>query len=304
MSIEKRMALDPRTIQKPFRKLRKLLKNFPDPPAPEDVHDVRTHTRRVEALLGILGCDRKTASQLIKTLKPIRKAAGEVRDMDVLTDFSASLEPGDHGDCRLKLMEHLATRRIKAATKLCKKVDGNAKEARDLLKQSGKMANSGLDAANTSNGKAANKQKSRRKSADSMASALQMQQELRDWPKLTEKNIHSFRLKVKQLRYLLEVAQNKDAKLVDVLGEVKDQIGLWHDWNELGTIAGEALDDDSKCPVTVQIRTRTERELEKALKSANALRMQYFGMQAGNGKKRPGKELHPVVIEATARLAS
>lgn len=301
------MALDSKTVQKPFRRLRKILKKFPDPPGPEDVHDVRTHTRKIEALVGALQLDdRKSGSNLVKSLKPIRKAAGDVRDMDVLTDFAASLNPGSDGDCRLRLMEHLAVRRTKAAAKLSKKVNANAHEARDLLKRSGNRANDGLDASDARNSNQRDKQKSREKSADTMASALQIEQELRDWPKLTEKNIHPFRLKVKELRYVLQAGENADSKLVDTLRDVKDRIGLWHDWNELSTIASKVLDHGSKCPIRAQIRERTKQGLEKALQAANALRTQYLQTDSGRrqGRKRPVAELHPAAIKATSRLAS
>src|SRR4051794_11061283 len=117
------MALDVNSIGKSFKKLRKLLKNFPNPPAAEDVHDIRTHTRRIEAIVGAFQLDGKKAGKsLIKHLKPIRKAAGDVRDMDVLTDLAASIEPNGDSDCRLKLIQHLSGRRTKAATKLVKQV--------------------------------------------------------------------------------------------------------------------------------------------------------------------------------------
>lgn len=300
------MALDAKAVHKPFRKLGKLLKNFPDPPPPEDVHDVRTQTRRIEAVVEAFQLDdRKSASTLVKSLKPIRKAAGEVRDMDVLTDFAASLKPDGDRDCRLQLMEHLAARRNKAATKLTRKVDANAKQVRSSLKRCDKVAEAGLDAANSRNAKPEDKQKSRAKSSHSMASSFDLEQELRAWPKLTEKNIHPFRLKVKEWRYVLELGQNSDSKLIDVLGEVKDQIGLWHDWNELGSIAGDVVDHGSRCLVIAQIRSRTKEELEKAIRSAKAFRAQYLPSQDSHRKKKGVvREIHPAVARATSRLAS
>ena len=163
------MALSPKSVHKPFRKLEKLLKKFPDPPSPEDVHDVRTQTRRIEAIVGAFQIDKKKSGKdLVKSLKPIRKAAGDVRDMDVLTDFVASLDPKGDGDCRVELIEHLANQRTKGARKLLKKVDANAKQTRAELKQCSKIADSGLDASKVRNAKAKDKQENRRKAADSM----------------------------------------------------------------------------------------------------------------------------------------
>jgi CHAD domain-containing protein len=43
------MALDLNRAEKPVRKLRKLLKKMSNPPTPEQVHDFRTNSRRVDA---------------------------------------------------------------------------------------------------------------------------------------------------------------------------------------------------------------------------------------------------------------
>jgi CHAD domain-containing protein len=43
------MALDLNRADKPVRKLRKLLKKMSNPPTPEEVHDFRTNSRRVDA---------------------------------------------------------------------------------------------------------------------------------------------------------------------------------------------------------------------------------------------------------------
>jgi len=301
-----RMALDAKSVNKPFRKLGNLLKHLPDLPSPEDVHDVRTQTRRIEAVVGAFNLgSKKSGGCLLEDLKPIRKAAGDVRDMDVLTDFAASLDPEGDGNCRLKLMEHLAGRRRKAASKLLKRVSAKEKHARPLLKECSKVAEAGLDSANSRNAEEKDKARSRRKSVNSMASSLQIAQELRSWPKLDESNIHSFRLKVKELRYVLQLGPHSDSKLIDELGKVKNQIGLWHDWNELCGITAEVLDHGASCPIAAQIRERTRHELRKALDAANRMRAEYLSAGSNRSpKKRAVADLHPAVIKATSRLAS
>ena len=66
--------------------------------------------------------------------------------------------------------------------------------------------------------------------------------ELREWPRLNNLNIHHFRLKVKELRYVLQLFPGADPGLVDSLAKVKDDIGDWHDWQQLLAIAREVLD--------------------------------------------------------------
>ena len=59
--------------------------------------------------------------------------------------------------------------------------------------------------------------------------------------RLTQSNIHAFRLKVKELRYILQLYADADPGLVDALGEVQRRIGDWHDWQQLAEIAREIL---------------------------------------------------------------
>jgi CHAD domain-containing protein len=302
------MALDPKAVHKPFRKLGKLLKNFPDPPSEEDVHDVRTQTRRLEAICDAFHLEnKKVGSRLLRSLKPIRKAAGGVRDMDVLIDLTASLDPENHASCRLKLVEHLANRRTKAAKKLMKTVNDAESDLKPLIKHCRQLAESGLDAVGSTDPKEEKERaKARRKSVESMASSLEIEQELRDWPKLSSDNIHPFRLKVKELRYVLQLGRHDDSRLIDRLGEVKDQIGRWHDWDQLAGIAAKVLDHGASCPVNARIRETTKQELQKALEISNQMRAEYLAADSSRRPKKKAavKEIHPAMVQATSRLAS
>ena len=61
------MELD--RVEKPLRKLRKLLKDLPQNPPPEEVHQLRTHTRRIEAVANALEpAAQKQTRQLLKVL--------------------------------------------------------------------------------------------------------------------------------------------------------------------------------------------------------------------------------------------
>jgi CHAD domain-containing protein len=303
------MALDAEAIGKPFKKLRKLLKDFPDSPAAEDVHDLRTHTRRIEAIVGAFQLqDRKAGKSLKKDLKPIRKTAGDVRDMDVLTDLAASVEPEGDTDCRLKLIQHLSARRSKLAMKLAKKIAANKHQVRMELKDCEAIAEEGVGSATSVRAKKKDRQKSREKAVRSMSSSLQIEEDMREWPRLNKDNLHPFRLKVKELRYTLQLGQKSDSKLIEVLGEAKDQIGLWHDWNELAAIAADVIDHGARCPVVTRIRARANEEFQRALDGANALRTRYLIGENGGGKKSLGKkrvasDLHPALLNANSRLA-
>jgi hypothetical protein len=105
---------------------------------------------------------------------------------------------------------------------------------------------------------------------------------------------------------VLQLSQNRDSELIAELGEVKDQIGLWHDWNELAAISSEVLTHRAGCEINGQIRSRTREESKKALQRANAFRAQYLPNQAGRRSRRKGvvAEIRPALIKATSRLAS
>jgi CHAD domain-containing protein len=94
------MPLERDKLEKPFNSLRKLLKKLPKQPSPEEVHDIRTRTRRVEATLDALQLDRKRrGKRVLAAITPIRRRAGKVRDMDVFSGFASNLFPNGEKDC-------------------------------------------------------------------------------------------------------------------------------------------------------------------------------------------------------------
>lgn len=86
------MSLDSNQVQKPVRKLRKIIKKAGKEPSSQEVHDLRTNSRRLEASLAALSLHSKgNGRRLLKDLSRVRKRAGKVRDMDVLTGYAATL---------------------------------------------------------------------------------------------------------------------------------------------------------------------------------------------------------------------
>src|SRR5437588_8393340 len=103
------MALDPKRIQKPARKLRKLLKKMPSTPAPEEIHGFRTNARRLETILDTFALDgTRNGSRLSKHISKLRKCAGKVRDFDVLTDYASGIDhDSSERECSVRLLEYL-----------------------------------------------------------------------------------------------------------------------------------------------------------------------------------------------------
>jgi CHAD domain-containing protein len=169
------MALDFYSVERPFRKLRKSLKGFSEGPMPEDVHALRTKTRRVEAIVQALQLERESVgSDLLKCLAPIRKAAGDVRDMDVLVGLSSSLKPCGEDQCLVQLLEYLGCRRAKDAAKLHKAIVARQQDTRGYLKECAKFIEDAVSSSKT------NISDGQQVSINAMAVSLQLEAELRD----------------------------------------------------------------------------------------------------------------------------
>jgi CHAD domain-containing protein len=146
----------------------------------------------------------------------MRKKAGDVRDMDVLTGFAATLSSDGSDQCLVKLLEHLGEERARGASRLRKTVAKRRKMASTHLKACSSLIEKNLAKRSTKT--------HREWPTDSAAAALRISGELTNWPRLSAGNLHLFRLKVKEMRYVLQLS-GKNGELTARLGEVKDQIG-------------------------------------------------------------------------------
>ncbi|PSH03604.1 MAG: hypothetical protein CXZ00_11130 [Acidobacteria bacterium] len=288
------MPLDHREVEKPLKKLRKMVNSLPKRPSAEQVHDIRTRARRMEATLHalLLDGDRK-GQRVCEAIAPIRKRAGKVRDMDVLTGLALTLR-GNDSDCLVRLLEQLGHWRFQDARKLHRTALRQRSVARFYLKRYRSLVNRNFKNNSTQGDWD-------RKAA---ASVLQLSGELAKWPRLTAENLHPFRLKVKQLRYVLQLSGNNEDELVWMLGQVKDKIGEWHDWMELAAIAGKVLKHDSGCVVQEQIRSKTKQCYEEAMAIAIQLRVRYFQRSSKNNRITGRESVKRPVSDSAARLAA
>ena len=141
---------------------------------------------------------------------------------------------------------------------------------------------------------------------DAMSLALQLSNELASWPRLDAGNLHPFRLKVKELRYVLQLAKNPDADFIESLGEVKDAIGEWHDWEEFSGIAGKVLDHGPGRNLIRMIRSTAKEKFDHALSITNRMRQKYLDQQGRNRRRNLWRPVAPVpkppVIAAASSL--
>jgi CHAD domain-containing protein len=272
-SISPAMALDPNRVYKPVKKLRKMVKRIRKQPLPEQVHDLRTNTRRLEATMTALSLDsRRNARKLLKDLSRIRKRAGKVRDMDVLTACAATIDAGEEQDCKVQLLEHLGAERRKLAKNLHTTVAKNAQPVRRRLKQFSDEIDRFLC---LDEDHACDPAKA---SAQAAAAALALSSELATTPaRLGRQNLHPYRLKVKELRNVLRMAKgDANKKSVETLGTVKGLIGEWHDWEELLATAQPVLDHGSNCRIIRELKKIANDKYEQALAAAKNMRRKYL----------------------------
>jgi CHAD domain-containing protein len=303
------MALDRDRLLKPVKKLRKLIAGLDTNPLPETVHDLRTSTRRFEAAYKALSLDTQgIGKSMLKDLGRLRKRAGKVRDMDVLTGFASTVHPqGDkaqaEAECSVQLLEHLGAQRRKHAKKLVAEADRLGPSLRRDLKHASSVMDKLLPGkatkAGAQNGSAA--------ATDATAAAVKLAAGLWIPERLDRETLHPYRLKVKELRNVLQMAAGASRlKFVGDLGEVKDAIGEWHDWEELVAIARKVLDHRTGCGLQTELKHIAGQKYERALAVAKNLRKTYLRNAPPSGKRGAAalpKIPSAPIWEATALLA-
>src|SRR5580692_5284223 len=136
VSQENPMATGVERIEDNIRKLRQSLKKAPKRLSPAKVHQVRTQVRRVESIIDALSLDTKRGQRrLLKDLGKIRKMAGKVRDMDVLSAHLATvrLDQGQR-DSMVELLEYLGAKRYRHAQRLYALMNKRSTSIRRRLK--------------------------------------------------------------------------------------------------------------------------------------------------------------------------
>lgn|SRR6185437_1326182 len=269
------MAIDLERVQKDIRKLRRFLKRPPKHATPNKVHSVRTAIRRFETAMHALslGFD-SNEEKLVSKLEKLRKRAGKVRDLDVLTGYLADLEMSGEEECLVQLLEHLGAEHARQSERLHSFAVKHGESLRRRLKRTAsdlKISSQDATAGNFAPG-------------DTMLWELRLQRELTEPVRLTENNLHSYRLRVKELRYTLQMEMDPaDQDLINALGEVKDAIGEWHDWRQLAKIAHNDLTHGSECKLIPLLQKITQQKLRDALAVAKAGRRRIHSSHTETG---------------------
>jgi CHAD domain-containing protein len=247
-------------VRKPIRELRKSLRDLPDNLPQRAVHNLRTRSRRLEAISAALPPnEKKNTDRLMKSIKPLRKAAGEVRDMDVLEAKVRLLIRRSPNPSFELLLAHLQSVRAESARQLAESFATERKTARRCLKQLSKYVEDEFNQARADN-----------------RQAHALFDELCRWPRLNAANLHNFRIKIKELRYMLQLMSGANEAFLNALENAKVRIGAWHDWEQLHRIAEQVLDAKKDQVALAAITDAEARTFNLAMRAAQSLRTRYM----------------------------
>src|SRR5262249_26972703 len=138
-----------------------------------------------------------------------------------------------------------------------------------------------------------------------MAKAINLSSGLKIPTKLNRNNLHPYRLQIKELRNVLQLSdQAGDEEFVEKLGEVKDAIGEWHDWEELTAIAKQLLDHGMSCKLIKHLHANRNSKLERALTITNHFRDKYLrSTRPRRSRHTKASAVSGPVLRATSAIA-
>jgi CHAD domain-containing protein len=220
--------------------------------------------------------------------------------MDFLIGFASNIHPKGAEECRVELLEYLGAKRKKEATRL----SNEAKDLHGSLRKDLKKAGSAIAKLLRENG---NSDNGSEVGIEAMTSAVRLAVQLGTPPRLSRDNLHPYRLKIKELQNVLRMAADSARpRFVEDLGEVKDAIGEWHDWEELICIAEKNLDRKSGRELQPELKRIAREKYEHACDLSQQLRKTYLRDADSTGKRGSAAAVkipRPPVWEATSLLA-
>ncbi len=262
----------------------------------EEVHRVRTGTRRLEAHLESLlerekpgGAVKKSAESWMRQMKKIRRAAGAVRDLDVHRKLIEKFT--GVGKAGRKLHEEGKQGQLERTTPTPQEktlleeqaatLDDWLRDERDrqvfrLLKQIEKRLPRVEEFGRDFLAAYARRPSQARPAPNPVGMALGAFANLSSsMPQLNAGNLHDFRKQAKKARYLTESAQQsaRAKGIGEKIKQIQDAIGDWHDWLVLAEEAQMAL-KDKEADLVKHLEEQVTKAYEEALSTTEKLRPQ------------------------------
>ena len=224
-------------------------------PNPKAVHKLRSTTRRLEAVLEVVNASTdlpsltKRSRGFKRLLHKIRRAAGDVRDLDVHRELLSHYQSIVGAT---ELYTNLKNKRKKKAKRLQQHIRAKEAEIRHTLERL-EIIFVGLPYLNLSGGRLI------QITRGWLAPAL------RNLDPHHDEDLHSIRKACKSARYMAEIGSETSevaAKLTKRLNGVQQTTGAWHDCLLLLSRAQSSLPSES--PFTERLYAKTRRLRQQA----------------------------------------
>jgi CHAD domain-containing protein len=291
-------------------------------PSVDAVHDVRTGTRRIEAVLDAIASSLPVAlppaqepaalpeaiARWQRLLKKIRRSAGAIRDLDVhrhlLRDFLEEDEKdeasaADSPENPTAGIPEPEPENLFPLKKQAEDLDAWLRHARrdhcGPLVDGAKKWMEKLDASFSALQEAMPSHPGRRRVQRSAAvTALEAFARLSgEMQQLYAENLHDFRKGAKKARYMAETAPNDEyaGAVGKALKKLQDEIGDWHDWLVLSEEAHRALGDQG-AQLIARLEYEREEHYKSAMKTAERMRGRLMGEWRASAPKprRPARQ--------------
>lgn len=277
--------------------LKENLRKCADDPDVDAVHDTRTGTRRIEAVLEAelhnAGLDRgdgshdlaKAARAWERLLKTVRRAAAPVRDLDVQRKLLKTLVPVAEGRTQA---DEQQSRMAEQVDRLDGALKGEREHHAMSLKKNAAKWLEKLEEHFAAYAAVQRQSRSKRR-YDAAKTALDAFARLADHMRLLDAgNLHDFRKGAKKARYMAEQGGNDERSQIvgKALKKLQDEIGDWHDWLMLADEAHKYLDEDG-APLTAEIERKRDLHFEMAMEVERKMRGRLIG-EGLAGTARPG----------------
>lgn len=237
-------------------------------PTEKAMHQVRTRCRRLEALISAvlsarLNAERlqSTGEALVRPIKKVRRAAGPVRDLDIHLSLLETIAGEPLDEDAQKLKKTLERQRERASIAALKEMERH----RPKLERRAARFLDAFDDLPASE-----------QELDTAALAkARFLETAAAFPLIRAENLHDFRKRSKQARYIAEVNPRSAAsvRLAKKLNRVQDAIGAWHDWDVMMEEAAEIL-GSRRTPLLRNIQSNRNKAYRAALRIARQTQRQ------------------------------
>ncbi len=283
------MPVDQRHCRAVFQRLESELGKITRHSNSDQVHKLRTGTRRVETVLEeLVPQPDKNTRKLLKSLTPLRKKAGKVRDLDVQSVLLRNLKIARGAREKSRLLRTLATERAKREKKLAEALDKDA--VRDLRKRLNR----------------ARKEMEIPEGVEPFRVAMDEFSALgRDRSPITQKLLHQYRITGKRARYVIEIARKSPeaAEVMRQLEKMQDVVGDWHDWLTLTERAENLFGGVKDSSLVAAMRNLTRAKFREGVDAVIRARLALSGERLDSGGAKPAQK-QPVRASQAAPAAA